>query len=115
MDRPDMRIHMPQGEITYINAQQAEFEVANTGRKEIDPRRGRLWGGVKIILDRAPRAWREDDTNRSRLDRDAHPEFLVHIDMQEARFDMETSRLIADGPIDVRSEEADITANKGDE
>src|SRR5437588_32122 len=89
--------------------------AANTGRKDIDPKRGRLWEGVHIVVDRTTRQWREDEANRKRLERDQHPELLVHIDMQEARFDVETSRLSADGPIEIHSEEAELHANPGTE
>ena len=71
--QPDIRIHMPGGEIAQILSQHGEFEVANTGRKEIDPKRGRLWDGVHVVVDRTTRQWREDPDHHARLERDPVP------------------------------------------
>ena len=111
--KPDIRIFMSEGETTYITADVGKFEVSGTSRNDLDPKSGELTGNVRIVIDRATRAWREDPAHRDRLERDQHPEMLVTITMVEARFDIEAGRLTADGPVDVHAEEADVHANPG--
>lgn len=114
MERPDIRIHMPGGQITYITADSGEMEVATTTRQDVDPKRGRLQGNVKVVVDRTSRRWREANPNLAALE--DHPEQLIHIWLSdEARFDLEASRLTADGAVRMQSEEADIQANPGGE
>lgn len=110
--KPDIRIHAPGGQVSYITADQSEMEVVQAGRKNPQPRRGRLRGNVRVVVDRSTRAWREQ--NPARAARDDHPEHLIHISLDdEARFDMESSRLTADGRVTLRSEDADVSANPG--
>lgn len=112
MVRPDIRIHTPAGQITYVSAAGGRLELEGDDPRHVSPRRGRLQGDVNVIIDRTSRRWRE--ARPALAERDAHPEQLVHISLSdEARFDMETSRLTADGAIRVRSVEADVDANAG--
>jgi len=114
MERPDIRIHTPGGQITFITAERGRLEVEGSDRRRLDPQRGWLRGNVHVIVDRSSRRWREAHPRQAA--RDDHPEQLVHIFLEdEARFDMERSRLTADGAIRVRSTEADVTANAGQE
>ncbi|MCK6483980.1 MAG: hypothetical protein L6R00_07590 [Phycisphaerae bacterium] len=114
MERPDIRIHMPGGQITYITADSGEMEVATTTRQDVDPKRGRLQGNVKVVVDRTSRRWREANPQLAAME--DHPEQLIHIWLSdEARFDLEASRLTADGAVRMQSEEADIQANPGGE
>ena len=106
-----IQIYMPRGEITYINADEAEVAITRRSGTRVDPKRGRLWGNVKVVIDRTTTKWREE--NPELAERFAHPDDLINIFLPEARFDMDRAELIADGDVLVDSTEARIENCRG--
>jgi lipopolysaccharide export system protein LptA len=103
-----IQIFMPHGEITYISADEAQITLARKSRNRVDPKSGWLRGNVKVAIDRTTAEWRE--AHAELADRYAHPDDLINIDMQDARFDLERAELISEGAIlvdgaDVRVED----------
>ncbi len=103
---PVVTIFMPRGESTTIRAQEAYVIVAQAGQDRLDPRSGRLIGDVKVTIDRSTEAWRKE--NPALADTEAHPEQLIHISMQDARFDMDRAELTSDGEVVVEAAEVRI-------
>lgn len=106
-----IQIFMPRGETTYITANHAEVTLARKSGTRVDPKRGRVWGDVKIIIDRTTAAWREANPTKAR--RDDHADDLIHISLPEARFDMDRAELLADGDVRVDGEEVRIENCRG--
>ncbi|HKQ50645.1 MAG TPA: hypothetical protein VJZ71_21420 [Phycisphaerae bacterium] len=106
-----IQIFMPRGEITYINADEAQVTLARKARSRVDPRRGWLKGNVRVMIDRTTSAWRE--ANPHLADRFAHPDDLINIHLPEAKFDMDRAELTADGDVTVDSIEARIENVRG--
>lgn len=106
-----IQIYMPRGEITYINADEAEVTLARKTGSRVDPKRGRLWGNVTVTIDRTTAKWREE--NPELAERYAHADDLIHIHLPEARFDMDRAELKADGDVLVDSVEARIEKCRG--
>lgn len=106
-----IQIFMPRGEITYINADEAQVTLARKARSRVDPRRGWLKGNVRVMIDRTTSAWRE--ANPHLADRFAHPDDLINIHLPEAKFDMDRAELTADGDVTVDSVEARIENVRG--
>ncbi|OWY70662.1 hypothetical protein B7486_13715 [cyanobacterium TDX16] len=106
-----IQIYMPRGEITYINADEAEVTITRRTSTRVDPKRGRLWGNVKVVIDRTTTKWREE--NPELAERFAHPDDLISIFLPEARFDMDRAELFADGDVLVDSTEARIEDCRG--
>lgn len=106
-----IQIYMPRGEITYINSDQAEVTLVRTSGTRVDPKRGRLWGNVKVTIDRTTAKWREEHPDLA--DRFSHPDDLINITLSEARFDMDRAELLTDGDVFVDSSEARIENCRG--
>ncbi|MCG8405701.1 MAG: LPS export ABC transporter periplasmic protein LptC [Phycisphaerales bacterium] len=100
-----IQIFMPRGEITYISADEADITVARKSRG-VEAQRGTLTGNVEVIIDRTSDEWRA--ANPALAARDAHPDDLIRIDMESARFDMDRAELFSDGAVTVDSREARI-------
>jgi lipopolysaccharide export system protein LptA len=94
----------PRGETTYISADLADVRIARKTKNRLEAQSGKLWGNVKVVIDRTTARWREEHPAFAR--RDDHPEALITIDMVSARFDMDRAELISTGPVVVDSEEA---------
>jgi len=99
-----IQIFTPRGEITYINADQADVRIVRKTKNRVEAQHGRLWGHVKVAIDRTTAQWREEHPKQAT--RQAHPEAMINIDMEAARFDMDRAELISDGPVVVDSREA---------
>ena len=93
----------PRGEITYISADHAEVRIARKAKNRTEVQRGRLWGNVKVVIDRTTALWREE--HPAFASRDDHPEALINIDMESARFDMDRAELMSTGSVVVDSEQ----------
>ncbi len=106
-----IQIHMPRGEISYIRADEAEVTLSRKAKNRVDPKRGRLWGHVTVTIDRSTAQWRAD--NPELADLYAHPDDLIHIDLGDARFDMDRAELVAEGAVLVDSREARIEGVRG--
>jgi lipopolysaccharide export system protein LptA len=96
-----IQIFMPHGEITYISADEAQVTLARRSRNRVDPKNGWVRGNVKVTIDRTTAEWRE--ANPELAERYAHPNDLINIDLQDAKFDMERAELTTEGPILVDS------------
>lgn len=96
-----IQIFMPHGEITYISADEARVTLARRSRNRVDPRSGWMRGNVKVTIDRTTSEWRE--ANPESAERFAHPNDLINIDLEDAKFDMERAELTSDGPLLVDS------------
>jgi len=106
-----IQIYAPRGEVTYISADMAEVTIARKARNRFEPKRGWLRGNVKIVIDRTTSEWRE--ANPDLADRYAHPEELINIDLQDARFDMDQAELKSEGTVLVDSSEARVENVEG--
>jgi len=96
-----IQIFMPRGEITYISADEAMVTLTPRSGKRVDPKSGWVRGNVKVTIDRTTAEWRE--ANPELAERYAHPNDLINIDLQDAKFDMERAELTSEGPIVVDS------------
>lgn len=107
-DVRNMRIQrfMADGEIVYISADRADVTVFHAGDNRFDPRRGKLTGNVRVVVDRTSEDWRLEHPDLA--PREMHPEELVHVEMETAQFDLDRSELIALGAVMVDSREARI-------
>lgn len=94
----------PRGEITYISADQADVRITRKTKNRLEAQRGRLWGNVKVVIDRTTARWREEHPALAK--RDDHLEALINIDMESAKFDMDRAELISTGSVVVDSKEA---------
>lgn len=99
-------LYMPRGEIAYISAKSAQATLTQKAKNRIEPQKGVLHGGVQVVIDRTTREWRR--AHPELADTRSHPEDLIRIDMQDARFDMDRAELISDGAVVVDSREARI-------
>lgn len=98
-----IQIFTPRGEITYISADQADVKIARKTKNRLEAQSGRLWGNVKVVIDRTTAKWREE--NPALAKRDDHPESLINIDLESAKFDMDRAELISTGPVVIDSAE----------
>ncbi|MEK6644805.1 MAG: hypothetical protein AABZ08_12955 [Planctomycetota bacterium] len=106
-----VQIYTPRGEVTYISADDAQVSLTRKGKNRVEPKSGWLKKNVKVIIDRTTSAWRE--ANPALADRDAHPDDLVHIDLEDARFDLEQAELISDGSVHLDSADAKMENVRG--
>jgi len=106
-----IQIHMPRGEVTSISADEADITLARKSRNRTEAQRGTLRGNVKVVIDRTTAEWREQHPDLA--GRDDHPESLITIRMETARFDMDRAELVSDGSVEVDSAEASIENTHG--
>lgn len=99
-------IFMPRGEMTYISADQADVTVAQKTKSHVDAQRGILRGNVRVIIDRTTTAWRQENPDRAEMKE--HPDELIRIEMDSARFDMDRAELLSDSTVVVDGREARI-------
>jgi len=111
VEKLQLQIFMPRGEITHIRADEADITVATKSRNRIEAQRGILKGHVKVIIDRTTEAWRQENPNLAA--REAHPDDLITIDMESAQFDMDRSTLLSEGSVVVDCADARIEQVKG--
>lgn len=106
-----VQIFTPRGEITYISADEARIAIMRKGKNRVEPKSGWMKKNVKVVIDRTTSAWREE--NPALAERDAHPDDLVHIDLEEAHFDLELAELVSSGPIRLDSADAKMENVRG--
>ncbi len=99
-------LFMPRGEIAYISAASADVSLVQKAKSRIEPQRGILRDNVQVVIDRSTREWRR--AHPELADMANHPDDLIRIDMENARFDMDRAELISDGAVVVDSREARI-------
>lgn len=108
LSRPEIRIHMPDGQTTYIRSDEGQVVMSQSGRRQVDPKRGWLRGDVRVQIDRTTKAWRA--AHPEAAESDQHQDQVINIFLSEVRFDLDRSRLESDGPLRVQSVEADVDA-----
>ncbi len=106
-----IQIYTDRGEITYISADTADVTIARKSGNRLEPKRGRLQGNVKLVIDRTTTQWREAHPDLA--DRYAHADELINIDLQDARFDLDRAELQSEGSILVDSQEVRIENVEG--
>ncbi len=106
LTRPDVRIHMPDGQTTYIRATEGQVVLNQTGRNSIEPKRGWLKGDVRVTIDRTTKKWRAEHPDEAELEQ--HPEQSINIFLGDVTFDLDRARLETNGQIRVQSSESDI-------
>ena len=106
VDKLLITIYMARGETTHISAAEADVTLAQKAKNRVDVQRGVLRGGVRVVIDRTTTEWREQ--NPELADMKSHPDDLITIDLESARFDMDRAELISDGSVVVDSREARI-------
>lgn len=104
--RPEIRIHMPGGQITHIRADEGQVELAQSGRRSVEPKRGWLRGDVRVTIDRTTRKWRAEHPDEAELEQ--HLDQTITIFLTDVTFDLDQARLQSNGRIRVQSVEADI-------
>lgn len=106
LTRPDVRIHMPDGQTTYIRAAEGQVVLNQTGRNSIEPKRGWLKGDVRVTIDRTTKKWRAEHPDEAELEQ--HPDQTINIFLGDVTFDLDRARLETNGQIRVQSVESDI-------
>ncbi|MBK8267745.1 MAG: hypothetical protein IPK83_05345 [Planctomycetes bacterium] len=99
-------IYMPRGETTYISADQADVTLAQKTKNRVDAQRGTLKGNVRVVIDRTTADWRRENPELAEMAQ--HPDDLIRIELDSARFDMDRAELISESGVVVDSREARI-------
>jgi len=103
---PEICVFMPGGQKTRIQADHGRIFVERLKKNNLDPRRGRLYGNVVILIDRTDRAWRQ--AHPELADPEKHPDRVVKIWLDEVRFDLNRSHIKSNGKLRVQSPEVEI-------
>ncbi len=103
---PEICIFMPGGEITRIEADQGRVFVERPRGNNLNPKRGRLHGNVRIFIDRTDKAWRR--SNPELVAPEKHADRIVKIWMDDLRFDLDQSYIKSEGKLRVQSTEVEI-------
>ncbi len=106
LTRPEFRVYMPDGQVTYVRSDDGQVIIAPSGRNQIDPKRGWLRGNLRITIDRTTKKWRAEHPDEAELEQ--HPEQTINIFLDEVSFDLDRSRLESTSDLRVQSVEADI-------
>ncbi|MFO0973549.1 MAG: hypothetical protein U1A27_08945 [Phycisphaerae bacterium] len=104
--RPEVQVHTPEGQVTFLQADEGQIVLAQSGRRSAEPKRGWLRGNVRVSLDRTTKKWRSEHPDAA--DMQQHPDQVIRIFLDEVSFDLDRARVEAEGPIRVQSVEADI-------
>jgi len=102
----NIEIYTPKGQITFIRADESEVDVQKNASGGMDPKRGFVKGNVQVVMDRTTLDWREAHPDMAAAD--AHPDQLIRIWLDEARFDMDLAELSSDSTILIDSADARI-------
>jgi hypothetical protein len=106
LTKPELHLYSPKGEITYVQADEGQMTMAQSGRRSLEPKRGRLSGDVRVIIDRTTHEWRTEHPEEAPLEN--HLEYTISIFLADVRFDLDRARLESDGRLRVQSVEADV-------
>jgi len=104
--QPEVCVFMPGGQMTQVRADDGQIFVERAGGNNINPKRGYLHGHVMIFIDRTDRNWRRSKPDQAAPD--LHPEHVIHIWLDEIRFDLDQSWIKSPGTLRVQSAEAEI-------
>ena len=103
---PEICVFMPGGQKTQVRADHGRIFVERAGGNNINPKRGVLRGHVMIFIDRTDKAWRRATPELAAPEQ--HPEHIIHIWLDEIRFDLDQSWIKSPGSLRVQSAEAEI-------
>jgi len=103
---PSARVLLPGGQLAYVRADEGQVKVQAGDNKNLNPKRGWFKGHVQIFIDRTTPQQRS--RNPELAAPETHPEAIVKIWMDEARFDLDLARLDSNGPILVQSAQGSI-------
>jgi lipopolysaccharide export system protein LptA len=103
---PEMCVFMPGGQKTQVRADDGQLFVEKAGGGNINPKRGFLRGHVMIFIDRTDRNWRRSNPERAAPEQ--HPDQIIHIWLDEIRFDLDQSWIKSPGTLRVQSSDAEI-------
>lgn len=106
MTRPEVRLLLPAGQIVHVTADEGQIVVAKEEDDNYDPKRGWLRGHVHIVIDRTDERWRKENPDRAAPDQ--HREYLVHLWLDDVKFDLDLARLSSLGSIRVESYDATV-------
>ncbi len=101
LTNPELRYFSRSGEIVHVSAPEGLIEGRQSSDNQPEPQRGTLKGKVHVFIDRG--------TNPERGEPELRPEDVVHIWLDSVDFDLEKSIIISDSPLQVDSDEAELT------
>ena len=103
---PRVTLFAPAGQIIRIEATEGIVGVKQTDRRNLDPKRGTLSGKVHVAIDRTTYAWREAHPAEVRMM--DHPDEVIHIWLDQVRFDLEHAHIESAGELLVQAAEAEV-------
>ncbi len=106
MTRPDIRLILPGGEPVQATADEGQVVVVKEENNNYNPKRGWMQGNVHIVIDRTDEKWREKNPDRALPEQ--HPEYVVHLWLEDLRFDLDLARLESSGAIRIQSHDATV-------
>jgi lipopolysaccharide export system protein LptA len=106
MTRPEVRLLLPGGQLVDATANEGQVVVAKEEDNNYDPKRGWLRGNVHILIDRTDEQWRKKNPDRARPEQ--HPEYVVHLWLEDVDFKLDIARLESKGAIRVQSHDATV-------
>ncbi len=101
LTNPEMRIFLKRGQIINVSASEGWIETKKGGGSKLDPTKGYLKGRVHIFIDRG--------TDPHRSAPELRPEDIIHIWLDEVRFNLELNRIESKSSITIESYDADMT------
>lgn len=106
LPEPRARVLLPGGQLAYVRADMGQIKVASGDSKNLVPKSGWFKGNVEILIDRSKPEWRREHPDQAAPEQ--HPDAVVKIWLDDARFDMDLARLESDGNVIVQSPQATI-------
>ncbi len=106
MTRPEVRLLLPGGQLVHATADEGQVVVAKEENNNYDPKRGWLRGNVHIVIDRTDESWRQHNPDRLRPEQ--HPEYVVHLWLDDVDFRLDIARLQSRGSVRVQSRDAAV-------
>ncbi|NLE30583.1 MAG: hypothetical protein GX629_13035, partial [Phycisphaerae bacterium] len=100
LEKPELRLFMRNGQILHISADEGQIEASAGKKSELEPKRGELRGKIHIYIDRG--------TDPNRTPAELRPDDIVHIWLNQIRFDLENNRIETEDPLNIESEEAQL-------
>lgn len=108
LNDPEIRMRTDDGHAVRVTARRGWMEARRKGPGGIDPKRGRLSGGVQIQYDRLTFEQREalPESQRNTID----PADILQIEMQEIEFDVEYAKVVIPGELRITASDFSMVA-----
>ena len=103
---PSARVLLPGGQLAYVRADEGQVRVQSGDNRNLIPQRGSFKGRVQIFIDRTSPEQRRENPRWAQPE--LHPEAVVKIWLDDARFDLDLDHLESDGPVLVQSAQGSI-------